>query len=365
MIRFECDYGEGAHPRILERLSMTNDEQTPGYGEDAHCGRAAELIRRSCAAENADVHFLVGGTQTNLTVIGALLRSHQGVITAASGHIEEHETGAIEAVGHKVLTLDSADGKITGDQVDALCRSHHSDPNHEHRVQPGMVYISHPSENGTIYTKTELEALRGACDKWDIPLYMDGARMGYGLAAAKNQSAGGGREAAAGHGPGEGPALPDIAALCDLFYIGGTKVGALFGEALAITNEKYKKDFRYHIKQRGAMLAKGRILGIQFETLFEDGLYMEISGHAVRMADLIRDAFIKKGYEFLYDSPTNQVFPILTEEEIRILNEKYAFFEWEAAGERNGKRAAAVRLCTSWATREEHVGQLTEDIRRL
>ena len=358
MIRFECDYGEGAHPRILERLASTNDEQTPGYGEDVFCARAAALIKGACAAEGADVHFLVGGTQTNLTVIGAALKPHQGVITAASGHIEEHETGAIEAVGHKVLALESPDGKITGSQVDRLCRAHHGDPNHEHRVQPGMVYISHPSENGTVYTKQELVALREACDNWGIPLYMDGARMGYGLAAAKSR-------AASGQSAGEELALPDIAALCDAFYIGGTKVGALCGEALVIASEGLKKDFRYHIKQRGAMLAKGRMLGIQFEVLFEDGLYMEISEHAVKMADLLRNAFALKGYEFRYDSPTNQVFPILPEDAIHALAEKYAFFEWEGAGEKGGKRWAAVRLCTSWATREEHIRQLTDDIAKL
>ncbi|MDR0469393.1 MAG: low specificity L-threonine aldolase [Peptococcaceae bacterium] len=356
MIHFECDYAEGAHPRILERLSQTNDEQTLGYGEDEHCAKAAGYIRKYCGREDADVHFLVGGTQANLTVIGALLRSHQGVLSAGSGHVVGHETGAIEATGHKVLTLTSLDGKITGDQVDRFCQSHHDDINHEHIVQPGMAYISHPSENGTIYTKPELAALRKACDKWGIPLYMDGARMGYGLAASKNMASG-----ETGKPADECLALQDIASLCDLFYIGGTKVGAMFGEALVIVNEDLKKDFRYQIKQRGAMLAKGRMLGIQFEALFEDGLYFRISEHAVAMADRIREACRRKGFNFLHESPANQVFPILPLDAIRILNEKYVFFERE----RTGEKEAAVRLCTSWATKEEHIRQLTEDIMKL
>ena len=353
MIRFECDYAEGVHPRILERLALTNDEQTPVYGQDGHCDRAAGYIRRSCGAEEADVHFLTGGTQTNLTVAGALLRPHQGVVSAVSGHIEVHETGAIEATGHKVLTLDSTDGKITGAQVDQLCQAHDDDANHEHAVQPGMVYISHPSENGTIYTKDELRELRKACDKWGLPLYMDGARMGYGLAAARRRFG------------ADGLTLEDIAALCDLFYIGGTKVGAMFGEALVIVNEKFKKDFRYHIKQRGAMLAKGRMLGIQFEVLFEDGLYLEIADRAVALADRLRQAFGDKGFSFLYDAPANQIFPVLPEEAIRSLAGKYAFFVWQKTGGGDGGQEAAIRLCTSWATREEHIRQLIGDVGEL
>lgn len=343
MIHFECDYTEGAHPRILERLMQTNEEQTAGYGEDAHCGQAAAYIRKCCGDDQAAVHFFAGGTQANLTVISALLRPYQGVIASEEGHIGEHETGAIEATGHKVLSLGSFDGKITAGQVGALCREHHEDANHEHRVQPGMVYISHPTECGTLYTKAELEDMRRVCTEWGLPLYLDGARLGYGLAAG-------------------GLTLQDIAALCDAFYIGGTKVGALYGEALVITNERYKKDFRYHIKQRGAMLAKGRMLGIQFEVLFEDGLYFEISRHAVAMADRIRDACRRKGYEFLYDTDANQVFPILPEQAIRELREKYVFFLWAKTGEKGGAPHAAVRLCTSWATKEEHVRQFTEDI---
>ena len=351
MIHFECDYAEGAHPRILERLIQTNNEQTPGYGEDEHCVRAADYIRDCCGARFADVHFLSGGTQVNLTAIGAILRPHQGVISAESGHILGHETGAIEATGHKALSLTSADGKITGAQVDALCREHFDDDGREHSVQPGMVYISHPTERGTLYTKQELEELSRICRKWSLPLYMDGARLSYGLAAAEAADA--------------GLALRDIAALCDLFYIGGTKTGAMFGEALVIIDEAIKKDFRYHIKQRGALLAKGRMLGIQFEVLFEDGLYLEIARHAVSMADLIREAFAQKGFRFLYDSPANQLFPVLPEDAIKKLSENYVFFVWADAGEKDGHKEAAIRLCTSWATKEENVRQLLYDIAQL
>jgi len=350
MIHFECDYTEGAHPRILARLLETNEEQTSGYGEDAHCAAAVAFIRKRCADPDVDVHFISGGTQTNLTAIASILRPHQGVISSVVGHVEEHETGAIEATGHKVLTLPSDDGKISADQVDGLCESHFGRSGPEHMVQPGMVYISHPTENGTLYTKPELTALRQKCDKWRIPLYMDGARLGYGLAAARNEA--------------QGLTLPDIAALCDLFYIGGTKVGAMFGEALVIVNEKYKKDFRYHIKQRGAMLAKGRMLGIQFETLFEDGLYDAISAHAVAMADLIREACADKGYTLLYDALANQVFPVFPVSVIQQLTQKYIFFTWAKAADKDGQPQAAVRLCTSWATKEEHARQLAEDIRK-
>ena len=251
MIRFESDYTEGAHPKILERLIQTNDEQTPGYGEDVHCERAAVYIRNCCGREDAAVHFLMGGTQANLTVISALLRPHQGVIASEWGHIGEHETGAIESTGHKVLPQSNSDGKVTAAQIEAVCKAHKDDPDHEHIVQPGMVYISHPTENGTIYTKSELEDISASCREWGIPLFMDGARIGYGIAASARWAA-----------TGDALALPDIAALCDVFYIGGTKVGAMFGEAVVITTERYKKDFRYLMKQRGAMLAKGRILGI-------------------------------------------------------------------------------------------------------
>lgn len=344
MIRFECDYAEGAHIKIMERLLATNEEQTPGYGVDTHCENARGMIKALCENEELDVHFLVGGTQTNTTVIAATLRPHQGVISAATGHINQHETGAIEATGHKVLTLPSTDGKITAEQVQALYDQHWNDPTSEHVVQPGMVYISHPTENGTTYTKEELEALSKVCRACDLPLFVDGARLGYAMARANNDLS-----------------LADLARLCDVFYIGGTKVGALFGEAVVITHPALKKDFRYLIKQRGGLLAKGRLLGIQFETLFEDGLYFEIAEHAVDLALKIRDAFKEKGYTFLYESDTNQQFPIIPNTKLEQLSKNYTFSTWEAIDEGH----TAVRFCTSWATKTEHVEQLIKDIQAL
>lgn len=341
MIRFECDYAEGAHPQIMERLMQTNFEQTQGYGEDRYCENARRLIRSLCEDESSDVHFLVGGTQTNMTVIASVLRPHQGVITATTGHINVHETGAIEATGHKVIALPGIDGKLTADRIEQVYMEHWNDPNHEHIVQPGMVYISNPTEGGTIYSKKELQALSDVCRKHGLPLFMDGARLGYGLAAENNDLT-----------------LPDIAKLCDVFYIGGTKVGALFGEAVVITNDRLKKDFRYLIKQRGGMLAKGRLLGIQFETLFNDGLYDKISHHAVQMAMKIRNAFRAKKISFLCESPTNQQFPILTQDQIVLFSKKYAFEYWTKIDDQRG----AVRFCTSWATREEDVDMLVKDI---
>ena len=341
MIRFECDYAEGAHPQILKRLTETNFEQTKGYGEDEHCENARCIIRRLCEDETADVHFLVGGTQTNTTVIASILRPHQGVISASTGHINVHETGAIEATGHKVLALHAENGKLTAAQVEQTYCEHCDDANYEHIVQPGMVYISNPTEGGTIYTKQELQALSDVCRKNNLPLFMDGARLGYGLASENNDLT-----------------MPDIARLCDVFYIGGTKVGALFGEAVVFTNDALKKDFRYMIKQRGGMLAKGRLLGIQFETLFENGLYFEISRHAIQMAMQIRDAFKLKGISFLCESPTNQQFPILTNEQINYFSQKYAFELWTKIDD----SCAAIRFCTSWATREEDVLALVKDI---
>jgi len=344
MIRFENDYAEGAHKRILNRLVETNEEQTPGYGVDEHCEKARAYIRKACDAENADVHFLVGGTQTNTTIISSILRPHQGAVAAMTGHIAGHETGAIEATGHKVLTLPSDDGKIRAEQVKEIYDAHWNDVTHEHMVQPGLVYISHPTENGTTYSKSELEELSKVCRECDLPLVMDGARMGYGLVSKDSDLS-----------------LADIARLCDVFYIGGTKVGALFGEAVVIANDKLKKDFRYFIKQKGGMLAKGRLLGIQFETLFEDGLYFEISNHAVEMAMMIREAFVEKGYSLRYDSKTNQQFPIIPNDVLVKLGEKYSFSFWEKVDEAQ----SVVRFCTSWATKKENVEMLIDDIKNL
>ena len=344
MIRFECDYTEGAHARILQRLVETNEEQTVGYGMDEHCAKARDYIRKACQAEAADIHFLVGGTQTNTTIIASILRPHQGAVAASTGHIAVHETGAIEATGHKVLTVPSDDGKIQAQQVKELYDAHWHDVTHEHMVQPGLVYISHPTENGTTYSKAELTALSEVCRECGLLLFMDGARLGYGLAAQGNDLT-----------------LADIASLCDVFYIGGTKVGAWMGEAVVIINDALKKDFRYMIKQNGGMLAKGRLLGIQFETLFEDGLYDEISRHAVAMAVMIREAFAKKGISFRYDSMTNQQFPILPDAVLSKLGEKYSYSYWE----RVDAKHSAVRFCTSWATKKENVEMLIKDIEAL
>ncbi len=343
MIRFNCDYSEGAHPAVLEKLALTNLEQTPGYGQDIYCRRAADLIKNLCAAPDADVHFLMGGTQANLTVIAACLRPYQGVISATSGHINVHETGAIEATGHRIITVEEQNGKLTAEQIARCCQEHWQDDNPEFAPQPKLVYLSFPTEYGTLYSKAELTAIRRVCDEHNLFLFMDGARLGYGLEA-----------------PGNDLTLPDIAACCDVFYIGGTKIGALLGEAVVIVNPKLQKDFRYFMKQKGAMLAKGRVLGLQFLALFENGLYFKISKHADDMAQLIRRACQEAGYPFLYDSPTNQQFPIMPEKTIKQLEEFYAFSHTR----RLDRGRAAIRICTSWATREEDVRQLTADIRK-
>ncbi len=343
MIRFACDYLEGAHPKILERLVETNMEQTSGYGVDPHCDRARTLIKEACQCPTADVHFLVGGTQTNKTVIASILRPYQGVISAHTGHINIHETGAIEATGHKVLSIFSETGKLSATQVEKMYLEHLDSGNAEHMVQPAMVYISNPTENGTIYYKNELEELSSICKKYNLPLFLDGARLGYGLCAKDNDLT-----------------LADIARLCDVFYIGGTKVGALFGEAVVITNDALKKDFRYFIKQNGGMLAKGRLLGIQFETLFEDNLYFEISKHAIDLAMHVKECLEKNGYEVLIPSTTNQQFPILEDSLLEALSEKYAFDYWE----RKDETHSVVRICTSWATKEEHIKELLKDLEK-
>lgn len=341
MILFNSDYTEGAHPRIMESLMKTNLEQTVGYGEDEYCEVAREAIRKACDAPEADVHFLVGGTQANFTVISSALRSFQGVICVDSGHINVHETGAIEATGHKVLSLPGTDGKITAKQVKDTYDLHWNDATHEHMVQPKMVYISHPTELGTLYTKAELEALHDVCQECGLYLYLDGARMGYGLMA-----------------PGTDVTLADVARCCDVFYIGGTKVGALFGEAVVISNPALKPDFRYCIKQHGGMLAKGRLLGVQFLELFKDGLYYEVSKHAIDMAMLLKDGLIKKGYPFFKDSTTNQQFIIVEDTKLEEITKKYGV----TYQERYDETRSVIRLCTSWATKEENVKAFLEDM---
>ena len=342
MIRFECDYATGAHPKVLQKVVDTNFEECPGYGVDAHCDHARAMLKELCQAPDAHVHFLVGGTQTNMTVIAATLRPHQGVISAVSGHVNGHESGAIESTGHKVLTLPTEDGKINGSQIDEMCRAHFEDPSVEHLVQPGMVYISHPTEMGTLYTLKELEDIRAAADKWHLPVFIDGARLVYGLAAGE-------------------VTLADLARLSDAFYLGGTKAGLLMGEAVVLTNEAINKDFRYFIKQKGGMLAKGRLLGAQYEALLEDGLYKEIGSKAVAQALRIRAAFEKKGFPLRFDSPTNQQFPILPNEILAKLNEKYTCCFWEHVDENH----TAVRYCTTWSTRDEDVDALIHDIEAL
>lgn len=341
MIRFNCDYSEGAHPKVLEKLLQTNMEQTAGYGMDPYCNEAAGMIKDKCLRQDAEVHFLVGGTQTNLTVISAALRPHQGVIAANTGHICTHETGAIEATGHKVIELSSRDGKLTAEQVAETVKAHYSDESREHTVQPKMVYISNPTEIGTIYSKKELFELSRICRENSLFLYMDGARLGYGLCAEDNDLD-----------------LPTIAQLCDAFYIGGTKIGALFGEALVVCNEELKKDLRYIIKQKGGMLAKGRLLGLQFISLMENDLYFEIATHANKMALIIKEALLKKGYSFLISSTTNQQFPILPNVVLNRLKENFEYSFWQKID----KNTSAVRFCTSWATRPEDVRKLVEEV---
>lgn len=344
MIYFNCDYTEGAHPRIMEKLVETNFEQTIGYGMDEHCKNACMYIKKECNVEDADVHFLVGGTQTNMTIIDAALKPYQGVICADSGHINVHETGAVEACGHKCITIPSTDGKIYEPEIRELFATHFANGGDEHMAQPKMVYISNPTELGTIYSKAELKGLYELCKEYGAYLFMDGARLGYGLMCKANDLT-----------------LADIAEYTDVFYIGGTKVGALFGEAVVITNNDLKPDFRYNIKQHGGMLAKGRLLGIQFETLFEDGLYFEIAKHAMDMAERIRGKLEQLGAEFTVASPTNQIFVSLPNSAVDELSKKYMLEPWGKVDDTN----SAMRICTSWATKEENVDALLADMERV
>ena len=344
MLYFNNDYSEGCHPRILQALMQTNLEQTPGYGQDAYCARAAEKIKALCGREDLAVHFLVGGTQANLTVIAAALRPHQGALCAESGHIHVHETGAVEATGHKVLTVPSEDGKLTAQQVAQVVKVHREDDSFEHTVQPKLVYISNPTELGTLYTLTELEELSQVCHELGLYLFLDGARLGYGLAAKGNDVT-----------------LPDIARLCDVFYIGGTKGGALFGEAVVIGNPVLAEDFRYIIKQHGAMLAKGRLLGLQFDVLMTDNLYFDIAAQADRLADKIRSVLDAKGMPYLVPGVTNQIFPILPKSVLPTLAEGFAFTNQQEVD----KGHQAIRLCTSWATREDQVEALCRRLEEL
>ena len=339
MIHFNSDYTAGAHPKVLERLVETNLEHTVGYGNDQYTARAKALIRGEIGAADAEVMFLVGGTQTNATAIDGILARHEGVLAAESGHIAVHESGAIEASGHKVLTLPHYDGKVHAEDVEHFITEFYADETYPHMVAPGMLYISQPTEYGTVYTLEELEALSAACHKHNIPLYIDGARMGYALAAE-----------------GANFTLKDVARLADVFYIGGTKLGTLFGEALVVTNRTLLKNLFPLVKQHGALLAKGRLSGVQFEAMFTDGLYYAIGRHAVEQALRIREAFRAKGYEVVIESPTNQQFFRLPNEVIDRLREGASFDYWGARGETH----SIVRFVTSWSTTKEDVDKLIE-----
>ena len=341
---FHNDYNEICHPAVMIKMQENIGKQMAGYGEDVSCQRAADMIRDICENKDLTVHFLVGGTQTNLTVIAAALRPHQAAIGANSAHINVHETGAIEATGHKVIALPSNDGKISAAQVRDIMHAHYIDAAREHTPQPKLVYISNPTELGTIYSLAEVEELSAACKEHNLYLYMDGARLGYGLAAQGNDLF-----------------LADIARLTDVFYIGGTKVGAMFGEAVVFSNRAIAEDFRYLMKQHGGMLAKGWLLGLQYEALMEDNLYLRIAKHADKMADMIRTTLFECGYSLLVEGTTNQIFPILPDALLEKLSENFTFSEQE----RVDAAHRAVRFCTSWATSCEAVENLCSEIRKL
>ncbi len=340
-LSFASDYQEGIHPKILEKLTETNFLKTSGYGTDAFCESAKEKIRLACACPQAAVHFLVGGTQTNAVMIDAILNSYQGVIAAESGHISVHEAGAIELSGHKVLCLPHHLGKISAEAIEQYCSNFYADANHEHMVFPGMVYLSQPTEFGSLYSLQELTDIRAVCSHYNMAMYIDGARLAYALASPENDVT-----------------LSDLAQLCDAFYIGGTKCGAYFGEAVVIPNPDFIPHFFTMIKQRGALLAKGRILGIQFDTLFTDDLYTQIGKIGVDCANRMREIFKAKGFRFAFDSPTNQTFLLLKNEEMQKLAEKLEFSFWEKYDEDH----SIVRLATSWASKTEDIEALNHII---
>ena len=336
-VSFTCDYCEGAHPKILQRLLDTNMIQASGYGEDPFCSSARAKIREATCCPKADVFFLVGGTQTNATVIDSMLRGYEGVIAAASGHIAVHESGAIEFGGHKVITLPAKEGKLEAVTIEDYLKVFHADEAKDHMVLPGMVYISFPTEYGTIYSRSELEAIKAVCKRYGIPLFIDGARLGYGLQS-----------------PACDLTLPEIASLCDVFYIGGTKVGALCGEAVVFPRGNAPAHFFTTVKQHGALLAKGRLLGLQFDTLFTDGLYFEISRNAIEKAMELKQLFLSKGIPLYIDSPTNQQFPIMTKEDLAPLEGKVLYEVWETLPD--GR--LVTRFATSWATSEAQIEYL-------
>ena len=340
-LSFASDYMEGAHPMIIQRLVQTNMEQTAGYGTDEYCERARSLIRKACNCPDAAVHFLIGGTQTNATVIDALLNRYEGVIAAQTGHVAVHEAGAIEFGGHKVLPIAGDKGKISTAAIRRYLQDFYADGNYEHMVYPGMVYISQPTEYGTLYTKQEMTAISAVCREYHIPLYVDGARLAYALACKENDVT-----------------LADFATLCDAFYIGGTKCGALFGEAVVIPDPKRGPHFFTIMKQHGALLAKGRLLGIQFETLFTDDLYLHIGENAIRAADTIRAFLDSHGYEQYFTAPTNQIFIVLDNTRYAELSKKITFGFWEKKDDSH----TVVRIATDWATTDENVEKLLQTL---
>ena len=337
MLYFENDYCEGAHPAILQKLTETNFEKVPGYGTDPYCASAKEKIRAACACPEADVFFISGGTQTNATVIDSVLARHEGVIGAVTSHINVHEAGAVEATGHKVLAIPSHEGKIDAGELEEFVADFYRDDTYEHMVAPGMVYISQPTELGTLYSLKELEAISRVCRHFKMALYIDGARLGYGLAS-----------------PACDMTLKDIARLADVFYIGGTKVGALFGEAVVVAIPALFQHAVTLIKRRGALMAKGRLLGVQFETLFTDDLYLKLSANAVDKAMQLKKAFVEAGYALYLDSPTNQQFFVLPNEVMDRLHEAATFELWGPRGEHE----TTVRFVTDWATSQDDVDAL-------
>ena len=337
MVSFENDYNTGAHPEVLQRLLETNLEPQTGYGADRWCASAAEKLRLACQSPEADVEFIAGGTQTNAVVIAALLRDWEGVVAAETGHVAVHEAGAIEYTGHKVLTLPQHIGKIDPSKLEAFLAAFHGDANREHMVYPGLVYISHPTELGTLYTGAELEALSAICRKYRIPLYLDGARLACGLMCASAELT-----------------LPDIARLCDVFYVGGTKCGALCGEAVVFPRHGRPEHFTNAMKKRGALLAKGRLLGVQFDALFTDELYFRIGKHEADMAEALKRIFAERGIPLWLDSPTNQQFIELEDRQLEKLGEKVAFSFWEKTDETH----TVVRFVTGWSTTGEDLAAL-------
>ena len=337
MIYFESDYTEGAHPKILERLNETNMIQASGYGHDEFCESAKNKIRKTINCPNAQIQFITGGTQTNQIVIDTMLKPFEGVVSAQTGHVNSHEAGAIEYTGHKVIPIPQHEGKIDGTELNDYLETFFGDGNNEHMVFPGMVYISHPTEYGTLYTKNELTKISSVCRKNNIPLFMDGARLGYGIMAKSSDLS-----------------LEDIAELCDVFYIGGTKCGALCGEAVVFTKNNMPLHFENLVKKHGALLAKGRLLGVQFDALFTDNLYLEISKNAIDTAEALKKALKEKGYRFLLDSPTNQQFVILENKFMEELKKSVKFNFWE----NYDKDHTVVRFATSWSTKMENVEKL-------